>query len=168
MSTETVPQAELKQEAATAESFTVKPEAVPSLSKAVLAGGLAALFGALAWATITVATKYQIGWMAIGVGCLVGFMVRRFGRGHTPAYGYLGAGISLLGCVLGNALSLVGFVCVNEAGSFFQNLELIDFAKLPAAMGSSFQAMDVLFYGFALYEGYKFSVLKATTSPAGS
>ena len=46
-----------------------------NLSVAVLAGAVAALVGAAVWAAITVATNWQIGFMAIGIGFLVGFYV---------------------------------------------------------------------------------------------
>src|SRR5713101_3491857 len=37
------------------------------------AGLAAAIIGAIIWAVVTVTTKYQIGWMALGVGALIAF-----------------------------------------------------------------------------------------------
>ena len=48
---------------------------------AVVAGFAGGTVGAIVWAVITVATDYQIGWMAVGVGFLVGFAVRAVGKG---------------------------------------------------------------------------------------
>ena len=45
-----------------------------------LAGLAAAIIGAIIWAVVTVTAKYQIGWMAVGVGVLVGFALR-IGKG---------------------------------------------------------------------------------------
>ena len=45
------------------------------------AGMIAALAGAAVWAGVTVVTGYQIGFMAIGVGFLVGYAIRAVGRG---------------------------------------------------------------------------------------
>jgi hypothetical protein len=59
-------------------------EADPFPEKKLLLGGFAglaaAILGAIIWAVVTVTTKYQIGYMAIGVGALVGFALR-IGKG---------------------------------------------------------------------------------------
>ena len=41
---------------------------------AIVGGLLATLISAIIWAVVTVATQYQIGYMAIGVGLFVGFL----------------------------------------------------------------------------------------------
>ena len=41
------------------------PRAQQRLFQAVVGGGAAALLGASVWAAITVATQFQIGWMAV-------------------------------------------------------------------------------------------------------
>ena len=69
---------------------------------AALAGLAAAFVGAIAWAIVTVTTKYQLGIMAIAVGLLVGLALR-LGNGGK-AFGILGACLALFGCVLGNFL----------------------------------------------------------------
>ena len=46
-----------------------------------LAGLAAAMLGAGVWAAVTVLTEYQIGWMAVGIGVLVGFSMRFAGIG---------------------------------------------------------------------------------------
>ena len=42
----------------------------------IIGGVVAAGIGASIWALINVAANYQIGWMAVGVGFLVGYAVR--------------------------------------------------------------------------------------------
>src|SRR5215472_894450 len=81
-----------------------------NLAGGALAGLAAALIGAAIWAGITFATNYQIGWMAVGVGFLVGYAIRTIGRGIDRVYGYLGAGLSLLGCAVGNLLTVCAVV----------------------------------------------------------
>ncbi len=119
-------------------------------------GGLASsIIGAGLWAGITILTGYQIGFMAIGVGFLVGFCVRILGKGNTLAYGVMGAVFALLGCMLGNILSMYGMyakefhVSIGEAYNMM--IGPIDI------LTESFQVMDLLFYGLAVYEGFKFS-----------
>lgn len=128
-----------------------------NLSFAVIAGLAAALVSAALWAAITVATGYQIGYMAIGVGAVVGFVVRRVGKGFDKIFGIAGALLSLVGCMLGNYLSMVAFYATGEGENFFNVLFNIETAAIPDIMFAGFSPMDVLFYGFAIYFGYKFS-----------
>src|SRR5215218_2350350 len=80
-----------------------------SLPMAILGGLIASLVAALLWAVITYATKYQIGFMAIGVGFLVGYAVNYFGKGITTTFGVVGAVLSLFGCIIGNILTTIIF-----------------------------------------------------------
>src|SRR5438270_13589107 len=72
----------------------------------LLAGIFAALIGAIAWAIVTVTTEYQIGYMAIAVGFIVGYAVR-LGKGLDKIFGISGAILALFGCILGNIFSIV-------------------------------------------------------------
>lgn len=109
------------------------------------------------WGIITVATGYQIGYMAVAIGLGVGYAVRRFGKGIDPIFGMMGAALSLFSCVLGNFLSIIGFVAHTEGLDYVETLLLIDYSFVPALMTESFSLIDLLFYGIALYQGYKFS-----------
>ncbi len=131
-----------------------------SLSAAVLWGGLAALLGAIIWAVITAITGYQIGWMAVGIGVLVGFAVRKFGKGTDNRFGFVGAGMSLFGCVLGNLFTIVFYISTQYDLSYFEVLGRLDFEIVVGLLTETFSAMDALFYGIAIYEGFKFSVGK--------
>lgn len=131
-----------------------------NLPLALIGGFVAALLGALLWATITVATNLQIGFMAVGVGFIVGYTVRYFGKGLDTIFGVLGALLALLGCVLGNFFGLVGFVAIDEGYGYFEILQLIDYNLVPGAMMEAFSGMDLFFYGIAGYEGYRFSFRK--------
>ena len=86
--------------------------AASSLPKGIAVGFVAMIVGAAIWAGITVATNYQIGWMSVGVGLLVGFAVRVGGGGIDNAFGLAGAALALIGCVLGNLLCGCYFVTV--------------------------------------------------------
>ena len=63
------------------------PEKKPLVG--ALAGLVAAITGAIVWAILTVTTECQIGWMALGVGALVGFALR-IGNGGK-LFGIMGA-----------------------------------------------------------------------------
>jgi hypothetical protein len=134
-----------------------------NLSLAILAGFGAAILSAIIWAVLTVFMEYQIGFMAVGVGFAVGFALR-LGKGVDKIYGILGAAFSLFGCLLGNFFALIGFVGKHENMNLFETLAKIDYSKVPGLMISTFSAMDLVFYGIAVYEGYRFSFRKI--SPA--
>ncbi len=125
----------------------------------VLAAGVAAFIGAVLWAVITLAIDYQIGWMAVGVGFLVGFANRYFGRGVDQVFGVAGALMALLGCLSGNVLTMAVLVSQMEAVPLLDVLSF--FALTPAVvieiLGLTFSPIDLLFYALAAYEGYKFS-----------
>jgi hypothetical protein len=123
-----------------------------------LVGGLVAVFiGAIIWAIITVVTQYQIGYMAVGVGLLVGIAVRFFGAGIDKKFGILGAGLALLGCLLGNLFSQIGFFATSESVSYLEIIKLLSPGIIAEVLIESFQPMDLLFYAIATYEGFRFA-----------
>jgi hypothetical protein len=132
---------------------------VANLPAAILGGLVAAVAGALIWAVITVATKFQIGFMAVGVGFLVAWAVRTLGKGHTNVFGVVGGGCALLGCLLGNLLSDCGFIAADRGVSVVSITMKV--LGSPSTAASLLQAtsngMDLLFYAIAVYEGYKLS-----------
>lgn len=128
-----------------------------NLALGVGAGIVAAIIGAVIWAVITVTTNYQIGWMAVGVGFLVGYAVKFFGKGTTQIFGISGAVIALLGCVAGNVLTVAILVSNQEHITLMTVLSRLTPGIVVDLLKDTFQAMDVLFYGIAVYEGYKFS-----------
>lgn len=149
---------------AKARAFQEQIESEQNLPMAVFGGAVAAVIGAGIWALITVTTKYQIGWMAIGVGFLVGFGVRFLGKGVSKSFGIVGAIFALIGCLLGNLMSACGFISAEYSVSFMRVLS--DSLQHPnIAIGilkAAFHPMDILFYVIAVYEGYKVSFRRIT------
>ena len=133
-----------------------------NLPLGILGGVLASIVGAILWAAITVATEYQIGYMAIAVGFLVGYTIRFMGKGIDQVFGISGAILSVIGCLLGNFFSIVGFIANAEGLGYVETLSLIEISQIPEIMGDTFQIMDLLFYGIAIYEGYNFSFRQVT------
>jgi hypothetical protein len=133
----------------------------PSVSNfvgALLVGAVAAAAGGVVWAAITVATKMQIGLVAIGIGLLVGFAVRAVGKSSRPTFGVIGAVFALLGCVLGNLLSACAFIAMQGGVSPTEMALKVLSSPQTATMvlEETFDAMDLLFYAIAAYEGFKF------------
>jgi hypothetical protein len=137
--------------------FVEKLKAEQSIPVAIAAGAAAALIGAALWATITVITKYQIGFMALAAGALIGIAVRYFGKGIDRVFGVIGGVFALLGCMLGNFFGEVAFASIQYDIDFFEILMKIDLMTLVDVMVKTFSMMDVFFYGIAVYEGYQFS-----------
>jgi hypothetical protein len=137
-----------------------------NLFLSILAGFGAAILAAIIWAVLTVSFQYQIGFMAVGIGFAVGFAVR-LGKGIDKIYGILGAVLSLFGCLLGNFFALLGFIAKQENINVVETLSKINYSKVPDLMISTFSAMDLVFYGIAVYEGYKFSFRKISPEDIG-
>ncbi len=133
------------------------------LTYAIIGGFFVAIIGALIWAIITVSINYQIGYMAIGVGALVGIGVRYFGAGIQPIYSIIGAVYSLLGCLLGNLFTQIGLIATQESLSYVEIFSYLDFNTIIAIYKDSFSPMDLLFYGIAMYEGFKFGCREVPT-----
>jgi len=124
-----------------------------------IAGGVAgALAGAIAWAAISAMTSFQIGYMAVGVGFLAGFGVRKLGRGIDPIFGVAGAVLAFLGCIAGNLGSILIAGSKHFDVPFFAMLAKLSPSDALQLLKDDFQIMDVLFYGLAIYFGYRYSI----------
>jgi hypothetical protein len=129
------------------------------LSGALVGGVTAALAAALVWALITMATGYHAGWMAIGMGLLIGGAIRTMGRGEDKSFGDLGAAVWILGCLLGSFLSVCAFLACQESLSPLYVLTYIRSkpAVIPGAMIGAFHFLDPLFWGVGVYAAYRLS-----------
>jgi hypothetical protein len=134
----------------------------PNLPLGIGAASVGALIGAALWAVLTVVTNFKIGYAAVGVGALAGFLGGRFGGG-APALPPIAAGIGLIGCVFGDVLTDAHEVAdeVNKSGGdagLFKVLKAM--VQHPSDFGwpvykAGFSAIDVLFYGFAAYAAFR-------------
>jgi len=127
-----------------------------NLLMGLLSGFVAMLVGASIWGAITYFTEYRIGWLAIGIGFLVGIAVRFFGKGKSLTFGISAAALSLLGCVLGNLMVYSGIIARAEGVPFLEVFVLL--LSTPAAVIEvftiAFEFMDLLFYALAAYAGF--------------
>jgi hypothetical protein len=144
-------------ELALSEKELLKLKEEQNLKNGLAGSILVGLLGSVIWAAITVATNYQIGYMAIAIGAGVGYTMRYLGKGIDQIFGISGAIIAVLSCLLGNFFSLVGFYAQGEGVGIFETLNTIDYSLVPGVMSETFSMMDLFFYGIAGYEGYKFA-----------
>ncbi|MGJ8653404.1 MAG: hypothetical protein ACSHX8_09035 [Opitutaceae bacterium] len=117
-------------------------------------GALACLVTALLWMAITLITDYQIGWMAVILGFLVGHSVRLSLNWRSELHGFMAGGFSLLGCVLGNCLSAIVLLAREDGISVSLAISNADWESTQAAMELFFMPVDVLFYALALIQGF--------------
>lgn len=135
------------------EKLKMEQRLVPGL----VAGGFVGILGAILWGIITVSTGFQIGYMALAIGAGVGFAIRKFGNGIEPIFGFCGASLSLFSCLLGNFFSIIGYLAHANGLGYLEAFTLFDYSYLPTVMIDTFSFIDLLFYGIAIYEGYRFS-----------
>ncbi len=128
-----------------------------NLPLAITGGILVGLVGAFLWATITVSTGWQIGYMALAIGAGVGFSIRYLGKGIDQVFGISGAVIAVLSCIIGNFLGVLGFISDSEGLSYLDTLLYFDYSYTFELLAETAQFMDLVFYGIAGYEGYKFA-----------
>jgi hypothetical protein len=128
----------------------------PNLLMGVVGGVIAMFVSAVLWGVITYFTEYQISWMAIGVGFLVGVAIRFLGKGKTMIFGISGAILALLGCLLGNLIVYSGFIAHEEGISFLDTFFflLLTPAATMEVFTSFFDFRDLLFYAIAAYVGF--------------
>lgn len=72
--------------------------------RAVVAGLLAAVVGGAAWALIVLVTGYEVGYVAWGVGLLVGFAMARTTGIRSKRLGMVAATLAVLGLLVGKYL----------------------------------------------------------------
>ena len=138
-----------------------------NLPLGVAGGVIGAVLGAGTWVGITAATHYQIGWMAVAVGFLVGLGVRILGKGIDKVFGYVGAILSLVGCLAGNLLMVCIFVAHHDGVPVGQVLSELTPDEAIRMLKATFSTMDLVFYAIAVYEGYRFSFRQVTAKDVG-
>lgn len=123
----------------------------------IIAALFAGLIGTVLWTIVTVATAYQISFMAIAVGALVGFAMQKAGRGIEVKYAFWGAGLTAISCIFGAFCSVAGYVATAEGLDFFTAVLNMNYAMLPELLVKTTDHWDLIFYAIAIYEGYRFS-----------
>jgi hypothetical protein len=135
-----------------------------NLGLGILGGAIGALVGAALWALVTGITNFQIGFMAVGVGFLTGYGVRKLGQGIDKSFGVVGAVLSLAGCLAGNLL----VICIagsKELGiGVFELLTHMTPSVYVNLLKETFSVIDLVFYAIAVYEGFKFSIVRITAA----
>lgn len=130
-----------------------------NLTLGILGGALGAVIGAVAWGLLTWVTHVQIGYAAIGVGFLAGLGVRLLGRGIDPSFAVVGAVMALLGVLLGNLSWACIEIARQEGVPVLAVAAALNSEMISAIFRETFSPIDLLFYGIAVWAGFKYSRL---------
>jgi hypothetical protein len=133
------------------------PAAPENFPLAIAVGLGVAIVGAGIWTAVTVITQLELGIMAVAVGYAVGRAIKAVGHGRSEKFGILGAACSLLACVIGNLLSALIFFSQQTHVPVMTVLSGSSPESLFSLMKNFTQVLDFLFYGIAIYEGFRFS-----------
>ncbi|QQE12374.1 zinc ribbon domain-containing protein [Planctomycetota bacterium] len=83
-----------------------EPKQIGGLGLAMVGGGIAAVISGAIWAGVVYVTGYELGYVAIGVGLLVGVVMVALAGGQHMTVGIGAAGFAVLGLVVGKLMIL--------------------------------------------------------------
>jgi hypothetical protein len=98
--------------------------------------------------------------VALGIGALVGVAVRWAGKGSTPVFGVVGAVMTLIGCILGQALAEIQLAAHASSIGFFQVLSVVNAGELISGVVTGSSPITYFIYAIGIYEGYKLSIVR--------
>jgi hypothetical protein len=127
---------------------TAASEAAVTAGKFVIGivfSSVAAIVGIAIWITIAVVTGYEIGWVAWGVGGLIGLGMRLGYRDETSMSGLVAAGIAFCSVGLFKGVIILGALAARAEG---ENIPMV-------GREGVFHPFDILFIGLAVATAYK-------------
>jgi hypothetical protein len=150
----------------------------PSQSKKLSTGILAALVGAVTgaglWAALVTVSDYKVGYAAVGVGALAGFLAGRFG-GADPRLPFIAAAIGLVGCLLGDLIADAHAVSValGSEGISASGFEVLRKMFENPSFGwdvyqAGFKGLDVAFYAFAALAAFRLATKHGALASTGA
>ncbi len=135
-----------------------------SLSNAFFAGSATAILSALIWASIAYATDYQVGWVAVILGCMVARSVRHFGKGFDVRFRMIGLLASLAGIFFGNAMIMVLVLHRILDVPIVEALGFLGDSRLYSSILEMTALLDVIFYLAAAICGWFLSCIPMSGS----
>jgi hypothetical protein len=131
------------------------------LLPAVLAGVVAAILGAVVWGLIVKWTDYEVGFVAWGIGFLVGIAVLAATRGARGlVFQVVAVACALLGILLGKYLSFAWVlqeVAEQETQGAIEipvlSMDTVDLFR--DELGTVFDWIDLLWAGLAVYTAWR-------------
>ena len=137
-------------------------EANQNLLSGIIGGIIGAALGAVVWGAVTFGSGYQFGFVAIGVGAIVGYSVRIAGKGISPIFGIIGGVLALVSCLAGNIFGVCAFYAKENGIPILTIISHLNPKIIAEILSDTFSVMDVLFYAIAIYAGYRISFRNIT------
>ncbi|MEU4682532.1 hypothetical protein [Streptomyces xinghaiensis] len=136
--------------------FPPPPPPAGRISNAGLAIGAAVvlmLVGAAIYGLILKEAEMQIGYIAVGVGALIGLALGKLGGGN-PVLPFVGIVLGLLGVYLGQVFGVaMAFADLPGAPGFFEILTQ-HFGDINEGLKENLEAIDYLFYALSGAAGF--------------
>jgi hypothetical protein len=129
--------------------------AQPNLAAGVIAGLLAGLVGAILWGGFTALTHFRIGYLALGIGVLVGYAIVQVGQVRTPAVGATAAVITLVACAAGDTGSIY-FQAAHESHLSVGTLLSLSSPFTVFREDISHNAFGLVFFAIAAWAAYRY------------
>lgn len=148
----------------TMDTFQVRQPNVNLPVRMVLAtcAGLVACFaGAVLWGAVTVFTGYELGIIAIALGLMVGGVIAFVKKSDHIYFGIIGALLALIACVLGKYFGMIGLIAQEYSVGYFNCMQNLTTDMVVSLFKETFSPIDLLFYGLAIYEGFRLSMVSS-------
>ena len=117
---------------------------------AVLFGAIATILSAWVYGLFG-ATGATIGFVAMGIGFVVGFTVQYVGRGIDTRFTLLASAYAVIGCLGGNLFALVGRAARASGVSSFELLRSMPPGELVNRTIADLQFVDLVFWLLAIW-----------------
>ncbi len=136
-----------------------------SLGLALAAGAIAGIVCAAIWMVVGVMSGRRIGYLALGVGFVVGWVVRKAGRGTSWPFGAVAALLTIASCGLGMILSYtlraaMGDDGALDLGTLERFLGLILTQPLLETAQAAVNPVDGVFTVVATYQAFQLGYAK--------
>jgi len=129
---------------------------------ALLGGVATSAVGAILWAVVAYLSGYRFGIMAILLGFLVGRVILIVGRGVDIQFRIIGAVLALISCLAGDGFAYCIALAKYQGVSLSSVFTQVSSAGLVRFFKTIIDGEDLIFYGIAVYEGFRFSARKLT------
>ena len=144
----------------TADRLGQRLRAEQDLNRAIIGAAVSGAVGASLWASIGMATGYEVRFMAIAVGMIVGYSVRLAGKGITAPFGMIAVLATIGACMLGNLLTVAIIISGEQGIGLVEVLVRLDFSLAVELMFAFSQPVDSLFYAIATIQAWHLAFRK--------
>ena len=123
---------------------------------AIFAGALATIVGTMVCMGFALLTGWHVGYMAAGVGIVMGFVIRGSGRGSLVIFGALGVFFTLLTCLIGE-MGVAIQAATTQRLDFYGVLTTMNLPELAVTIVTRTDTMMTVIYAIGIFFAFKLS-----------